>query len=194
MYCIISERQLSQSNYRGKFGRGALLNIKTTHTEQMPFIAFAIPSEAFSGSLELTRLVAYLNYCNRERNSEDEGKSFMLVKAMGTPNGVTYQIVARGGAGITRDDGEFPQRRMSLIALEQVADQRLSYFNAPTRNILSTRSAPTDSNFDALSMFYTNNNLMFNSAELNKFKRAMSYHWEARDMERLRSLVEQRYQ
>lgn len=194
MYCIISERQLKQSEYRGKFGRGALLNIKTTHTEQMPFIAFAIPSEAFSGSLELTRLVAYLNYCNRERNSEDEGKSFMLVKAMGTPNGVTYQIVARGGAGITRDDGEFPQRRMSLIALEQVADQRLSYFNAPTRNILSTRSAPTDSNFDALSMFYTNNNLMFNSAELNKFKRAMSYHWEARDMERLRSLVEQRYQ
>ena len=194
MYCIISERQLKQSEYRGKFGRGALLNIKTTHTEQMPFIAFAIPSEAFSGSLELTRLVAYLNYCNRERNSEDEGKSFMLVKAMGTPNGVTYQIVARGGAGITRDDGEFPQRRMSLIALEQVADQRLSYFNAPTRNILSTRSAPTDSNFDALSMFYTNNNLMFNSAELNKFKRAMGSHWEARDMERLRSLVEQRYQ
>ena len=194
MYCIISERQLRQSDYRGKYWRGALLNIKTTHTEQMPFIAFAIPSEAFSGSLELTRLVAYLNYCNRERNSEDEGKSFMLVKAMGTPNGVTYQIVASGGAGITRDAGEFPQRRMSLIALEQVADQRLSYFNAPTRNILSTRSAPTDSNFDALSMFYTNNNLMFNSAELNKFKRAMSYHWEARDMERLRSLVEQRYQ
>ena len=187
MYCIISERQLRQSNYRGKYCRGALLNIKTTHTEQMPFIAFAIPSEAFSGSLELTRLVAYLNYCNRERHSEDEGKSFMLVKAMGTPNGVTYQIVARGGAGITRDDGEFPQRRMSLIALEQVADQRLSYFNAPTRNILSTRSAPTDSNFDALSMFYTNNNLMFNSAELNKFKRAMGSHWEARDMERLRS-------
>ena len=194
MYCIISERQLRQSDYRGKYWRGALLNIKTTHTEQMPFIAFAIPSEAFSGSLELTRLVAYLNYCNRERNSEDEGKSFLLVRARGTPNGVTYQIVASGGAGITRDAGEFPQRRMSLIALEQVADQRLSYFNAPTRNILSTRSAPTDSNFDALSMFYTNNNLMFNSAELNKFKRAMSYHWEARDMERLRSLVEQRYQ
>ena len=194
MYCIISERQLRQSNYRGKYCRGALLNIKTTHTEQMPFIAFAIPSEAFSGSLELTRLVAYLNYCNRERNSEDEGKSFMLVKAMGTPNGVTYQIVARGGAGITRDDGEFPQRRMSLMPSERENDPRRSYFNAPTRNILSTRSAPTDSNFDALSMFYTNNNLMFNSAELNKFKRAMSYHWEARDMERLRSLIEQRYQ
>ena len=194
MYCIISERQLRQSNYRGKYWRGALLNIKTTHTEQMPFIAFAIPSEAFSGSLELARLVAYLNYCNRERNSEDEGKSFMLVKAMGTPNGVTYQIVARGGAGITRDDGEYPQRRMSLIASEQVLEPRLEYFNAPTRNILSTRSAPTDSNFDALSMFYTNNNLMFNSAELNKFKRAMGSHWEARDMERLRSLIEQRYQ
>lgn len=194
MYCIISERQLRQSNYRGKYWRGALLNIKTTHTEQMPFIAFAIPSEAFSGSLELARLVAYLNYCNRERHSEDEGKSFMLVKAMGTPNGVTYQIVARGGAGITRDDGEFPQRRMTLMPSERENDPRRSYFNAPTRNILSTRSAPTDSNFDALSMFYTNNNLMFNSAELNKFKRAMGSHWEERDMERLRSLIEQRYQ
>ena len=194
MYCIISEQQLRQSEYRGKYWRGALLNIKTTHTEQMPFIAFAIPSEAFSGSLELTRLVVYLNYCNRERHSEDEGKSFMLVKAMGTANGVTYQIVARGGAGQTRDDGEFPQRRMSLIALEQVADQRLSYFNDQTRHILATRAATTDSNFDALSMFYTNNNLMFNSAELNKFKRAMGSHWEARDMERLRSLIEQRYQ
>lgn len=194
MYCIISERQLRQSNYRGKFWRGALLNIKTTHTEQMPFIAFAIPSEAFSGSLELTRLVAYLNYCNRERNSEDEGKSFMLVKAMGTPNGVTYQIVARGGAGITRDDGEYPQRRMTLMPSERENDPRRSYFNPPTRTILSTREAPTAPDFDALSMFYTNNNLMFNSAELNKFKRAMGSHWEARDMERLRSLIEQRYQ
>lgn len=194
MYCIISERQLRQSDYRGKYWRGALLNIKTTHTEQMPFIAFAIPSEAFSGSLELTRLVAYLNYCNRERNSEDEGKSFMLVKAMGTPNGVTYQIIARGGAGITRDDGEYPQRRMTLMPSERENDPRRSYFNAPTRTILSTREAPTAPDFDALSMFYTNNNLMFNSAELNKFKRAMGYHWEARDMERLRSLIEQRYQ
>ena len=194
MYCIVSERQLRQSEYRGKYWRGALLNIKAVHTEEMPFIVCAIPSEAFSGSLELTRLVAYLNFCNRERNSEDEGKSFMLVKAMGTPNGVTYQIVARGGAGITRDDGEFPQRRMTLIPSERENDPRRSYFNAPTRNILSTRSAPTDSNFDALSMFYTNNNLMFNSAELNKFKRAMGSHWEARDMERLRSLIEQRYQ
>ena len=194
MYCIISERQLRQSNYRGKYWRGALLNIKTTHTEQMPFIAFAIPSEAFSGSLELARLVAYLNYCNRERHSEDEGKSFMLVKAMGTPNGVTYQIVARGGAGITRDDGEFPQRRMTLMPSERENDPRRSYFNPPTRTILSTRAAPTAPDFDALSMFYTNNNLMFNSAELNKFKRAMGSHWEARDMERLRSLIEQRYQ
>ena len=194
MYCIISERQLRQSNYRGKYGRGTLLNIKTTHTEQMPFIAFAIPSEAFSGSLVLARLVVYLNYCNRECHSEDEGKSFMLVKAMGTPNGVTYQIIARGGAVITRDDGEYPQRRMTLMPSERENDPRRSYFNPPTRTILSTRSAPTAPDFDALSMFYTNNNLMFNSAELNKFKRAMGSHWEARDMERLRSLIEQRYQ
>ena len=195
MYCIISERQLRQSNYRGKYWRGALLNIKTTHTEQMPFIAFAIPSEAFSGSLELARLVAYLNYCNRERNSEDEGKSFMLVKAMGTPNGVTYQIVARGGAGITRDDGEYPQRRMSLIASEQVSDPRLEYFNVPTRNILATRSVPQDREFDSLSMFYQNTNLRFDREEFARFKRAVGSNWNsARDLTSFRNVLEQTYQ
>lgn len=195
MYCIISERQLRQSNYRGKYWRGALLNIKTTHTEQMPFIAFAIPSEAFSGSLELARLVAYLNYCNRERHSEDEGKSFMLVKAMGTPNGVTYQIVARGGAGITRDDGEFPQRRMSLIAPEQVDDQRLSYFNEPTRRILATRAEPVDAQFDALTMFYQNAALRYNAVEFDKFKQALGSHYEtARDLETFRTVIAQTYQ
>ena len=195
MYCIISERQLRQSNYRGKYWRGALLNIKTTHTEQMPFIVFAIPSEAFSGSLELARLVTYINYCNRERNSEDEGKSFMLVKAMGTPNGVTYQIVARGGAGITRDDGEFPQRRMSLIAPEQVDDQRLSYFNEPTRHILATRSAPVDAQFDALTMFYQNASLRYNAVEFDKFKQALGAHYEtARDLETFRTVLAQTYQ
>ena len=195
MYCIISERQLRQSNYRGKYWRGALLNIKTTHTEQMPFIVFAIPSEAFSGSLELTRLVTYLNYCNRECHSEDEGKSFMLVKAMGTPNGVTYQIVARGGAGITRDDGEFPQRRMTLMPSERENDPRRSYFNAPTRNILSTRSAPTYERFDALSMFYQDTTLRYNAAEFDKFKRALGSHYEtARDLETFRTVLAQTYQ
>ena len=38
MYCIVSERKLRQSEYRGKFWRGALLNIKAVHTEEMPFI------------------------------------------------------------------------------------------------------------------------------------------------------------
>ena len=194
MYCIVSERQLRQSEYRGKYCRGALLNIKAAHTEEMPFIVCAIPSNAF-GSLELNRLIQYINYVNRDRHSEVEGKSFMLVKAMGTPNGVTYQIVARGCAGQTRDDGEFPQRRMSLIAPEQVADQRLSYFNDQTRHILSTRSAPVDERFDALSMFYQNTNLRYNAAEFNKFKRALGSHYETfRDLETFRTVIAETYQ
>ena len=194
MYCIVSERQLRQSEYRGKYGRGALLNIKAAHTEAMPFIVCAIPSNAF-GSLELNRLIQYINHVNRDRHSEDEGKSFMLVKAMGTPNGVTYQIVARGGAGQTRDDGEFPQRRMSLIAPEQVADQRLSYFNDQTRLILSTRSAPVNEQFDALSMFYQDAALRYNAVEFDKFKRVLGYHYEtARDLETFRTVLAQTYQ
>lgn len=194
MYCIVSERQLRQSEYRGKFWRGALINIKASHTERMPFIAFAIPSTAF-GSLELNRLVQYLNYVNRERMQEDDGKAFMLCKAMGTADGVTYQIIARGGAGQVRDDGEFPQRRMSLIAPEQVTDQRLSYFNNQTRHILSTRAAPTDENFDAISMFFQNHSLWFDPAEFNKFKSTMGTHWEtARDLTTLRTVLAQTYQ
>lgn len=194
MYCIVSERKLRQSEYRGKYWRGALLNVKAAHTEEMPFIVCAIPSNAF-GSLELNRLIQYINYVNRDRMQEDDGKAFMLCKAMGTANGVTYQIVARGGAGQTRDDGEFPQRRMSLIAPEQVADQRLSYFNDQTRHILSTRSAPVDERFDALSMFYQNTNLRYNAAEFDKFKRALGSHYEtARDLETFRTVLASTYQ
>ena len=193
MYCIISERQLRQSNYRGKYWRGALLNIKAVHTEEMPFIVCAIPSNAF-GSLELNRLIQYINYIN-QRMQDDDGRAFMLCKAMGTASGVTYQIVARGGAGITRDDGEFPQRRMSLIAPEQVDDQRLSYFNEPTRQILATRSSPVDEQFDALSMFYQNPALRFNAVEFNKFKRELGHHYEtARDLETFRTVITETYE
>lgn len=193
MYCIISERQLRQSNYRGKYWRGALLNIKTTHTEEMPFIVCAIPSNAF-GSLELNRLIQYINYIN-QRMQDDDGRAFMLCKAMGTASGVTYQIVARGGAGQTRDDGEFPQRRMSLIAPEQVDDQRLSYFNEPTRHILATRSAPVDAQFDALSMFYQDTTLRYNAVEFDKFKQALGSNYEtARDLETFSTVIAQTYQ
>ena len=194
MYCIVSERELRQSEYRGKFWRGALLNIKAVHTEEMPFIVCAIPSNAF-GSLELNRLIQYINYVNRERVQDDDSRAFMLCKAMGTANGVTYQIVARGGAGQTRDDGEFPQRRMSLIAPEQVADQRLSYFNEQTRQVLATRSAPVDEQFDALSMFYQNPTLRFNAVEFYKFKRALgSYYESARDLETFRTVIAETYE
>ena len=194
MYCIVSERQLRQSEYRGKYGRGALLNIKTTHTEEMPFIVCAIPSNVF-GTLELDRLIQYINYVNRDRMQEDDGKAFMLCKAMGTASGVTYQIVARGNAGQRRDDGEFPQRRMSLIAPAQVADQRLSYFNDQTRLILSTRSAPVNEQFDALSMFYQDAALRYNAVEFDKFKRVLGYHYEtARDLETFRTVLAQTYQ
>ena len=194
MYCIVSERKLRQSEYRGNFWRGALLNIKAVHTEEMPFIVCAIPSNAF-GSLELNRLIQYMNYVNRDRMQDDDGRAFMLCKAMGTANGVMYQIVARGGAGQTRDDGEFPQRRMSLIAPEQVADQRLSYFNEPTRQVLATRSAPVDEQFDALSMFYQNPALRFNVVEFNKFKRALGHHYEtARDLATFRTVIAETYE
>ena len=194
MYCIVSERKLRQSEYRGKFWRDALLNIKAVHTEEMPFIVCAIPSNVF-GSLELNRLIQYINYVNRERMQDDGGRAFMLCKAMGTANGVMYQIVARGGAGQTRDDGEFPQRRMSLIAPEQVADKRLSYFNEPTRQILATRSAPVDEQFDALSMFYQNPALRFNAAEFDKFKRELGHHYEtARDLETFRTVIAETYE
>ena len=194
MYCIVSERKLRQSEYRGNFWRGALLNIKAVHTEEMPFIVCAIPSNVF-GSLELNRLIQYINYVNRERMQDDDGRAFMLCKAMGTANGVTYQIVARGGAGQTRDDGEFPQRRMSLIAPEQVADQRLSYFNEQTRQVLATRSAPVDEQFDALSMFYQNPALRFNAVEFNKFKRELGHHYEtARDLETFRTVIAETYE
>ena len=194
MYCIVSERQLRQSEYRGQYVRGALLNIKTTHTEEMPFIVCAIPSNVF-GTLELDRLIQYINYVNRDRHSEDEGKSFMLCKAMGTASGVTYQIVARGNAGQRRDDGEFPQRRMSLIAPAQVADQRLSYFNDQTRLILSTRSAPVNEQFDALSMFYQDAALRYNAVEFDKFKRVLGHHYEtARDLETFRTVIAETYE
>ena len=194
MYCIVSERQLRQSEYRGNYWRGALLNIKAVHTEEMPFIVCAIPSNAF-GALELNRLIQYINYVNRDRMQEDDGKAFMLCKAMGTASGVTYQIVARGGAGQTRDDGEFPQRRMSLIAPEQVDDQRLSYFNEPTRQILATRAAPVDAQFDALTMFYQNAALRYNAVEFDKFKQALGDHYEtARDLETFCTVIAQTYQ
>lgn len=193
MYCIVSERKLRQSEYRGKFWRGALLNIKAVHTEEMPFIVCAIPSNAF-GTLELDRLIHYLNHVN-QRMQDDDGRAFMLCKAMGTASGVTYQIVARGGAGQTRDDGEFPQRRMSLIAPEQVADQRLSYFNEQTRQVLATRSAPVDEQFDALSMFYQNPTLRFNAVEFHKFKRELGHHYEtARDLETFRTVIAETYE
>ena len=193
MYCIVSERKLRQSEYRGKFWRGALLNIKAVHTEEMPFIVCAIPSNAF-GTLELDRLMQYINYVN-QRMQYNDGRAFMLCKAMGTASGVTYQIVARGGAGQTRDDGEFPQRRMSLIAPEQVADQRLSYFNEQTRQVLATRSAPVDEQFDALSMFYHNPALRFNAVEFDKFKRELGHHYEtARDLATFRTVLAQTYQ
>ena len=194
MYCIVSERKLRQSEYRGEFWRGSLLNIKAVHTEEMPFIVCAIPSNAF-GSLELNRLIQYINYVNRDRMQDDDGRAFMLCKAMGTASGVTYQIVARGGTGQTRGDGEFPQRRMSLIAPEQVADQRLSYFNEPTRQILATRSAPVDEQFDALSMFYQNPTLRFNAVEFHKFKRELGSHYEnARDLETFRTVIAETYE
>ena len=194
MYCIVSERQLRQSEYRGKYLRGALLNIKAAHTEEMPFIVCAIPSNAFD-SLELNRLIQYINCVNRDRMQEDDGKAFMLCKAMGTASGVTYQIVARGGAGQTRDDGEFPQRRMSLIAPEQVADQRLSYFNEQTRQVLATRSAPVDEQFDALSMFYQNPTLRFNAVEFHKFERELGPHYEnARDLATFRTVIAETYE
>ena len=194
MYCIVSERQLRQSEYRGKYWRGALLNIKAVHTEEMPFIVCAIPSTAF-GSLELNRLVHYINYVNRDRMQDDDGRAFMLCKAMGTASGVTYQIVARGSAGQTRDDGEFPQRRMSLIAPEQVDDQRLSYFNAPTRHLLAARAAQVDAQFDALSMFYQNPALRFNAVEFNKFKRELGHHYETvRDLETFRTVITETYE
>ena len=194
MYCIVSGRKLRQSEYRGKFCRGALLNIKAVHTEEMPFIVCAIPSNAF-GSLELNRLIQYINYVNRERMQDDDSRAFMLCKAMGTASGVTYQIVARGGAGQTRDDGEFPQRRMSLIAPEQVADQRLSYFNEQTRQVLATRSAPVDEQFDALSMFYQNPTLRFNAVEFHKFKRELGHHYEtAHDLETFRTVIAETYE
>ena len=194
MYCIVSEHKLRQSEYRGKFCRGALLNIKAVHTEEMPFIVCAIPSNAF-GSLELNRLIQHINYVNCDRMQDDDGRAFMLCKAMGTASGVTYQIVARGGAGQTRDDGEFPQRRMSLIAPEQVADQRLSYFNEQTRQVLATRSAPVDEQFDALSMFYQNPALRFNAVEFDKFKRELGHHYEtARDLETFRTVIAETYE
>ena len=194
MYCIVSERQLRQSEYRGKYWRGALLNIKAVHTEEMPFIVCAIPSNAF-GSLELNRLIQYMNYVNRDRMQCDDSKIFMLCKAMGTASGVTYQIVARGGAGQTRDDGEFPQRRMSLIAPEQVADQRLSYFNEQTRHILATRAAPVDAQFDALTMFYQDASLRYNAVEFDKFKQALGPYYETtRDLETFRTVIAQTYQ
>ena len=194
MYCIVSERKLRQSEYRGKFWRGALLNIKASHTEEMPFIVCAIPSNAF-GSLHLNRLIQYINYVNRERMQDDDGRAFMLCKAMGTANGVTYQIVARGGTGQTRDDGEFPQRRMSLIAPEQVDDQRLSYFNEPTRQILAAREATVDAQFDALSMFYQNPTLRFNAAAFHEFKRGLGPHYEtARDLETFRTVIAETYE
>ena len=193
MYCLVSERKLRGSDYRGKYYRGALLNIRAVHTEQMPFIVCAIPSEAW-GSLEIQRFIEYMNHANSEVSFDDH-KSFMLCKAMGTANGVTYQIIARGGAGITRDDGEYIQRRMSLIASEQVSDPRLEYFNVPTRNILATRSVPQDREFDSLSMFYQNTNLRFDREEFAWFKRAVGSHWNsARDLTSFRNVLEQTYQ
>ena len=193
MYCIVSERKLRQSEYRGKFWRGTLRSIKAVHTEEMPFIVCAIPSNVF-GTLELDRLIQYINYVNHNIQ-DDDSKAFMLCKTMGTASGVTYQIVARGGAGQTRDDGEFPQRRMSLIAPEQVADQRLSYFNEQTRQELATRSAPVDEQFDALSMFYQNPALRFNAVEFNKFKRELGHHYETvRDLETFRTVIAETYE
>ena len=193
MYCIVSKRKLRQSEYRGKFWRGTLLSIKAVHTEEMPFIVCAIPSNVF-GTLELDRLVQYINYVNHNIQ-DDDSKAFMLCKTMGTASGVTYQIVARGNAGQTRDDGEFPQRRMSLIAPEQVDDQRLSYFNEQTRQVLATRSAPVDAQFDALSMFYQNPALRFNAVEFNKFKRELGHHYEtARDLETSRTVIAETYE
>ena len=193
MYCIVSEQQLRQSEYRGKFWRGTLLSIKAVHTEEMPFIVCAIPSNVF-GTLELDRLVQYINYVNHNIQ-DDDSKAFMLCKTMGTASGVTYQIVARGNAGQTRDDGEFAQRRMSLIAPEQVDDQRISYFNAPTRHLLATRAAQVDEQFDALSMFYQNPTLRFNAAEFNKFKRALGRNYETvRDLETFRTVIAETYE
>ena len=194
MYCIVSERKLRQSEYRGKFWRGTLLSIKAVHTEEMPFIVCAIPSNVF-GTLELDRLIQYINYVNHNIQ-DDDSKAFMLCKTMGTASGVTYQIVARGtAAGQTRDDGEFAQRRMSLIAPEQVDDQRISYFNAPTRHLLATRAAQVDEQFDALSMFYQNPTLRFNAAEFNKFKRELGHHYEtARDLETFRTVIAETYE
>ena len=193
MYCIVSEQQLRQSEYRGKFWRGTLLSIKAVHTEEMPFIVCAIPSNVF-GTLELDRLIQYINYVN-QRMQDDDSKVFMLCKAMGTASGVTYQIVARGNAGQRRDDGDFAQRRMSLIAPEQVDDQRLSYFNEPTRHILASRSAPVDAQFDALTMFYQDASLRYNAVEFDKFKQALSSHYEtARDLEVFRTEIAQTYQ
>ena len=194
MYCIVSERQLRQSEYRGKYLRGALLNIKAAHTEEMPFIVCAIPSNVF-GTLELDRLIQYINYVNHNIQDDDR-KAFMLCKTMGTASGVTYQIVARStAAGQTRDNGEFPQRRMSLIAPEQVDDQRLSYFNEPTRQILATRAAPVDAQFDALTMFYQNAALRYNAVEFDKFKQELGSHYETeRDLETFRTVIAQTYQ
>lgn len=193
MYCLVSERKLRGSEYRGKYWRGALLNIRAVHTEQMPYIVCAIPSEAWD-TLELQRFIAYMNHANH-KVSADDNKSFMLCKAMGTANGVMYQIIARGGAGLTRDDGEYPQRRMSLIATEQVSDPRLEYFNATTRNILATRYVSQDREFDSLSMFYQNTNLRFDREEFARFKRALGSYWNsARDLTSFRNVLEQTYQ
>lgn len=193
MYCIVSEQQLRQSEYRGKFWRGTLLSIKAVHTEEMPFIVCAIPSNVF-GTLELDRLIQYINYVNHSIQ-DDDSKAFMLCKAMGTASGVTYQIVARGNAGQRREGGEFAQRRMSLIAPEQVDDQRLSYFNAPTRHLLATRAAQVDEQFDALSMFYQNPTLRFNAVEFDKFKQALgSYYETARDLETFRTVITETYE
>lgn len=191
MYCLISETQLRESEYNGDYWRGSLLKVKATHNEPMPFIVCALPSEMFN-HVSVERFIQYVIFANR---GQSETRNYILCKAMATPDGVTYQIIARGRAGMTRDDGEYTQRRMSLIAASQVDDNRLSYFNDNTRRVLSLRATDVTPDFDALTMFYQDANLRYDPIELQRFKEALGNHYEgARDLDSFRQAITQTYQ
>lgn len=167
MYCIVSEASLRDSIYGrrgGGFWRGSIINIKASHDQQIPHIVAAIPS-ILLGATSTERLTSYIQRTNTVRN-----RSFMLCKAMGTPNGVAFQIMSRGGSQLIRPDGEYPQRRMVLIHPEKINHDDYRNFNAQTKQILSMRDAKRNRHFDALSMYWTDPNHLFDANRLRKFE------------------------
>lgn len=148
MYALINTPELVQAGYGQTFKRGSIICIDCDHNNRMPFIVKTVPSSLFDRYDQglIARSILYLNSIN--------DIDLVLVKAMATTQGVAYQAMNRRCANVTRDDGEYTQRRNTMLRNVNDDTHISRHFNEATKRILSVRDYVGSREFDAISMVF----------------------------------------